>query len=77
VNITETLVEQNATMVEIEEKLFSICEKLETPYSDYCLMAVASETPRIIAMLEWDETAPVICEQIGLCPSSPRQSFNY
>jgi saposin len=69
VGFVEAYVEQNQTVMQIEQQLDNICQ-FTGPYAQLCDNLVAQYLPQLIAYVEQDYTPEEACTDIGLCSSS-------
>ena len=74
VGFVESYVEQNKTVVEIEQNLDSLC-KLTGPYEAECKALVAAYTPQFVHWVEQKETPANVCAQVGVCASNGKPFF--
>lgn len=62
---TESFLVSNKTLTEIQNELDSVCQK--TKYDKLCEAVVNSYLPKIIQLLEHEESPEKVCLQINLC----------
>lgn len=69
------LVEQLAQVynVSVEEAIERYCSFFPSPFKDLCDVLVEIYAPQIIALLEKEETADVVCHGIGFCRNDTGQ----
>ncbi|XP_077973904.1 uncharacterized protein LOC120347581 isoform X1 [Styela clava] len=64
------VLEENATVEEIEKELEKICADLPESYQSECKMIIEQYTPELIEYISQKLTPEQICEAIKLCTSS-------
>ena len=62
---TESFLLSNKSLTEIQNELDSVCQK--TKYDKICEAVVNSYLPKIIQLLEQEESPEKVCLQINLC----------
>eukprot|EP01105_Mastigella_eilhardi_P001689 TRINITY_DN11_c0_g1_i1.p1 TRINITY_DN11_c0_g1~~TRINITY_DN11_c0_g1_i1.p1 ORF type:complete len:384 (-),score=122.32 TRINITY_DN11_c0_g1_i1:93-1244(-) len=66
----EDLVESNKTVSEIEQWVDQLCELLGNAFAEVCDAIVDVGIHKIIEWINNNESPAIICQQLGLCPTS-------
>nr|XP_039273546.1 uncharacterized protein LOC120347581 isoform X5 [Styela clava] len=67
------VLEENATVEEVEKELEKICADLPESYQSECKMIIEQYTPELIEYISQKLTPEQICEAIKLCTSSVKK----
>lgn len=76
VQVSETLLENNKTITEIEHYLDMACGFLPESVQQNCVNIVNNYFPEIVEYLEKDLTPQMVCSELGLCSSNMEDEIN-